>query len=173
MPNIKGLVLWEPWATLLVHGIKTVETRHWATPYRGPIAIIAGKHWTDDERAFCDDPEVAADLAKCGVTEPEKDFHFGCAVGIVDMVDCLPTSNHTYKTKRLEDKKRYWDLSDEDIAYGNFAPGRFGWVMSGGRWFAEPVPMRGTQGLFTIMDRPLITLLDKQEGHFWTRSLEP
>lgn len=38
---IPVLTLWQPWASLVAIGAKTIETRGWATPYRGPIAIHA------------------------------------------------------------------------------------------------------------------------------------
>lgn len=38
---MKALTLHQPWASLLAAGHKTIETRSWSTPYRGPIAIHA------------------------------------------------------------------------------------------------------------------------------------
>lgn len=35
------LTLWQPWASLIAFGVKTIETRGWPTAYRGPIAIHA------------------------------------------------------------------------------------------------------------------------------------
>lgn len=37
----KALSIRQPWATLLVHGIKTVEIRRWDTQFRGPVLIHA------------------------------------------------------------------------------------------------------------------------------------
>lgn len=37
------LTLHQPWASLIAVGVKTIETRSWSTPYRGPLAIHAGK----------------------------------------------------------------------------------------------------------------------------------
>jgi hypothetical protein len=39
---VKALTLHQPWATAIAEGIKTIETRSWATDYRGPLAIHAG-----------------------------------------------------------------------------------------------------------------------------------
>jgi hypothetical protein len=44
-----ALSLKQPWATLLVHGLKTIEVRSWATARRGRILIHAAR--TSDERA--------------------------------------------------------------------------------------------------------------------------
>ena len=39
---MKVLSLLQPWASLVVMGIKTVETRSWSTNYRGSLLIHAG-----------------------------------------------------------------------------------------------------------------------------------
>lgn len=39
---IPALSLWQPWASLIALGVKTIETRSWSTQYRGPLAIHAG-----------------------------------------------------------------------------------------------------------------------------------
>jgi hypothetical protein len=41
---VKALSLWQPWASLIPLGTKTIETRSWSTRYRGPLAIHAAKH---------------------------------------------------------------------------------------------------------------------------------
>lgn len=38
---MKAITLWQPWASLIALGAKTIETRSWQTSYRGPIAIHA------------------------------------------------------------------------------------------------------------------------------------
>lgn len=40
---MKALSLWQPWASLVAIGAKTIETRSWSTSYRGPLAIHAAK----------------------------------------------------------------------------------------------------------------------------------
>lgn len=35
---MKAQTLWQPWASLVAEGLKRVETRCWATKYRGPLA---------------------------------------------------------------------------------------------------------------------------------------
>lgn len=60
---MKALTLHQPYATLLAIGRKRIETRGWATTYRGPIAIHAGA------KAPADGFRIAADYAN--VTGPE------------------------------------------------------------------------------------------------------
>ncbi len=40
---MKALSLKEPWATLILKGKKTIETRKWKTNYRGRILLCASK----------------------------------------------------------------------------------------------------------------------------------
>ena len=34
--------------------------------------------------------------------------------------------------------------------YGNYAPGRYGWILADVRALAAPIPCRGAQGLFDV-----------------------
>lgn len=40
---MKALSIKQPFASLIAQGVKTVEVRSWATSYRGPILVCAGK----------------------------------------------------------------------------------------------------------------------------------
>lgn len=40
---MKCISLWQPWASLLVAGVKKIETRSWLTGYRGPLYISRSK----------------------------------------------------------------------------------------------------------------------------------
>lgn len=42
---MKAISLWQPWASLVAVGAKKIETRSWATKYRGSLAIHATKKW--------------------------------------------------------------------------------------------------------------------------------
>lgn len=51
---MKALTIRQPWASLIAHGVKTIETRSWSTEYRGPLAIHAGKHRPAHDEAVGD-----------------------------------------------------------------------------------------------------------------------
>lgn len=40
---MKAISLLQPWASLVVMGVKKIETRSWSTPYRGTILIHASQ----------------------------------------------------------------------------------------------------------------------------------
>ncbi len=62
--RIKALSIRQPWANLIVSGEKTIETRVWATPYRGPLLLLSSKK-----------PDISP---------------AGCAVAIAELVECRP-----------------------------------------------------------------------------------
>lgn len=53
---MNALTLMQPWATLVAIGAKRIETRSWATRYRGPSAIHAAR---TDGRSLKKDTERA------------------------------------------------------------------------------------------------------------------
>ena len=83
---MKTLSIRQPWAWLIVNGIKTVENRTWSTQYRGPLLIHASKtpDYTPDEyRNF-----RRGILAEYKIEMPET-LPVGGIVGRVDLVACL------------------------------------------------------------------------------------
>lgn len=87
---MKALSIRQPWAWLIVAGIKPVENRTWRTHYRGPLVIHAGKHPASEtieriERRF-------------GVSIPREQLQFGGIVGVVELVDVVTTSHSSFYT---------------------------------------------------------------------------
>lgn len=126
---MKALSLWQPWASLMAAGAKLHETRHWATNYRGPIAIHAAK--TRDV-AGAPDELCASVLGKYWTHELPR----GVVVAVGRLTHCRPAET-------VADH-----LTRADRAAGNFAHGRFAWRVEDLRALAEPIPLVGRQGLF-------------------------
>lgn len=81
------LSMHQPWASLLVKGIKRVEGRTWYTSHRGRLWIAAAaKKPTPQETA-----EVEAMYRHIYKKEPRfpKDYPTGCLLGCVNVTDCL------------------------------------------------------------------------------------
>lgn len=59
---MKAISIRQPWANLIAQGKKTIETRTWSTPYRGPLLIISSKMPAIEPagKALC-----VADLVNC------------------------------------------------------------------------------------------------------------
>jgi hypothetical protein len=78
METVYALSLKQPWATLLVHGLKTVEVRRWPTARRGRILIHAAR--IPDER-----PEAWAHVPP--ELEPEA-RQLGGILGAAELLAC-------------------------------------------------------------------------------------
>src|SRR5205823_6376958 len=70
----------QPWASLIVGGVKDVENRTWSTRYRGPVLIHASR--TVDKIS---DDELQS---RFGVRPPAA-LPRGGIVGIAEIVDCV------------------------------------------------------------------------------------
>lgn len=68
---MKAITICQPYADEIVRGLKVLENRTWATSYRGPVAIHAGR-----SRWYLD---PAADVS--GLT-------FGAVVALARLADC-------------------------------------------------------------------------------------
>lgn len=138
---MKLLSLWQPWATLWVHGEKLIETRSWGTDYRGRVAVHAGKHFTEEERHLCFTEPFKSALARCGYSHPGA-LPLGALLGYVTLTECrrmVPALEEAKKDARVTEKER---------AFGGWEAGRFAWVSAGERKLLErPIPFRGAQGL--------------------------
>src|SRR5437879_4072488 len=74
-----ALSLKQPWATLLVHGHKTIEVRNWPTPRRGPILIHAARVPDPRDEAWSMVPAELKEHARLG----------GGIIGSAELVDCI------------------------------------------------------------------------------------
>ncbi|WP_331281011.1 ASCH domain-containing protein [Brevibacillus thermoruber] len=81
---MKAITIHQPWATLIALGEKRFETRSWATKYRGPLAIHAGKKV---DRDACEAEPIRSVLAKHGYTA--DNLPTGVILAVGEMVDCL------------------------------------------------------------------------------------
>lgn len=131
---MKALTIWQPWASLVVWGEKKLETRGWATRYRGPLAIHAGLGDMTEELIACN-----RFYAEVFQVRP-KNLPHGVVLGIVNVLDCEPI-NHEFL------------ISSKEEAFGDYSAGRFAWELEVVEVFTAPVPAKGKQGLWE-WDRP-------------------
>ena len=156
---MKVLSILQPWASLIVLGHKKIETRSWNTKYRGEIYIHASsKHptpdfWTKEPYLT---PFVKHGLIKCetvsGGIEKIIAYHSFMPTGvIVGKVNLIETFKFTYP---LPDEYRPmcdadgWELTEKEIAFGDYSPGRYGWLLSNPVIFDKPIPAKGKLGIW-------------------------
>jgi hypothetical protein len=117
---VKALTLTQPWASLVMAGVKRIETRAGRTSYRGPLVIHAAN------RSASGKP-------------------LGAALGIVQLVDVVPIIGPTDWGNLPAD---YGTLTPLERELGDYSPGRYAWLLADPEPFPEPVPCRGSLGLW-------------------------
>jgi hypothetical protein len=152
---IKCLSLYQPWASLLAHGQKKIETRSWF--YRGPMpcimAIHAAKKWDAEISGLCRSEPFKSALLACGCRLPtpggfiDPGIPLGKVVGLARLIGCCRTDwlaeGRAEKSLALAGK-----ISDEERAFGDYNAGRYGWVFDAFHPLTEPIPLRGQQGVW-------------------------
>ena len=128
-----ALSVTQPWASAMALGLKRIETRSWSSGLRGPIAIHASKGF----------PLAAREFALCEAYpyikhEPEW-FSRGAIVAVGILTDVVAT----------ESLRPH--LTQQEEFFGDYGPGRFGWVFREIRAIA-PVPATGRLGIWTMPD---------------------
>lgn len=135
---MKALSLWQPWATLVVAGVKRWETRSWR--FSGPlpqrIAIHASGHGPRDLAGSSSQEPFRTALARLGLDG--RSLPTGCVLGVVTVSACLPTP----EVRDL--------LSPEELAMGDFGPGRWAWRLDGAAGLASPVRCKGALSLWDL-----------------------
>ncbi len=150
---MKAITLWQPWASLIALGHKTIETRSWETRYRGPLAIHASKRFARAEREMVEN-EWPFNLVLNTVELP-----LGYIVATATLRACMSLDGRERYSPVF---RQYMDECPYQHEFGNFARGRFAWLLDDVQPLAEPIPARGSQGLWDWEDisiaRPQLTL---------------
>jgi hypothetical protein len=166
---MRAISLWQPWASAVALGSKTIETRHWSTDYRGPIAIHAAKRLREGELIYyhsCWNWQGA--LRELGTRFGEftldKKLPFGAIVAVAYLIDCKPTEDFTLGEINAPRRPK-GETSDlynwTEAQMGNFDLGRFGWVLRNVKPLSDPIPFRGQQGFFQVPDDLLKTVIPR------------
>lgn len=114
-PHLPALGIRQPWAELILRGIKTIEVRSQDTARRGPIYVYSSKK-TDNRPAA----RLATEKFDLDLTA----LPTGVVVGVVTIADSRPT------------------CADDEIAScvpADILEGCFGWHLRGPLRFAKPL----------------------------------
>lgn len=130
--KVKAITLYQPWASLIMAGAKRFETRSWCTEYRGLLVIHAGKTLEVDTG----NRQFMTHLAAANIGDWRK-LPLGAALGVVNLVGC-------WRARSVIPH-----VSAQELAFGFFdGEDRKAWELRNPVAFAQPVPMRGQQGLW-------------------------
>lgn len=136
---MKCISVWQPFASLLVKGVKVVETRSWPAPRSiigQRIGIAATKVITSAQKAHWADPEFRAHYERLNMPDL-VDLPRGHLLGTVQI-----TASEVMTEELLA------DVTAEEQAYGHWALGNYAWFAADPVEFARPIAIRGKQGLY-------------------------
>lgn len=168
---MKALTIRQPWASLIAHGVKTIETRSWRTHYRGPLAIHAGAtpigtgalsigSWTN----ITGEPGARGQQAIAGGRPDDRIFcPLGAVVATARIVDCLPImlfddwgGRDAIVTESPQPGLWRYDAQATDITdqlpYGDFTPGRWAWLLDDVQPTTERCPACWGEGVVSCAD---------------------
>ena len=126
---MQALSLMQPWASLIVMGVKTIETRRWQTGHRGPLLIHASQRKAGAAVAM--EPPIARHIPYF------KRLPFGCIIGQVTLTDILLLQHlHLSRT----------DIANQSLelnAFGDDNGNWYAWLLEDAVSFDQPIPARG------------------------------
>lgn len=131
---MKAISLLQPWASLLIMGVKTIETRSWQTAYRGSLLIHASKGKKGNV------------LCKQGVLrEHIPDFTalpFGAIIGTATLQDIVPVEMLHLPVAAIAARTL------EEKAFGDDTRGRYAWLFTNPLPLEAPIYIGGSLGLW-------------------------
>jgi hypothetical protein len=150
---MKCITLTQPWASLIAIGAKRVETRSWATPHKGMLAIHAGKglgpvggkeglHSLCRRVPFCTalQPLIGTDVNL---------LPLGQIIAVVELVAC----RHTEELEPI--------LSEQERAFGDYSFGRWGWLLRNVRPLRTPISTRGALSLWEYDTAAIMAMVEQ------------
>jgi hypothetical protein len=134
--RVRFITLWQPWASLMALGLKVNETRSWSTTFRGHLGIHAGAKIPAEARELVQEEPFRRVFAEHGLTL--EALPRGAVVATVRVYDCVPTPAAA----------EGWKGSPDELAFGNYEPGRHAWLTHECRQLPKPIPVKGAMGLW-------------------------
>lgn len=141
---MRVISVWQPYASLLVHGHKLVETRGFPAPKAligQRIGIASTKIVRPEQRAAMKDPVFARYYFETNLPRDIEELPNGYLLGTVLLHSCEPITEEDLE-----------DVTEEEKLYGWWQEGRYAWRVREPESFDEPVPVRGAQGIWTLPD---------------------
>lgn len=137
--KMKVISIWQPFASLIVHNHKFIETRGWDAPKSligETIAIASTKIIRPEQKAYMRDPEFMKFYQETGLPGLEE-LPLGCVLGTVQL--------HSSDVMTEEDLE---EVTDEEQMFGDWEVGHYAWRLRHPRAFQYPVPCVGKQGIW-------------------------
>lgn len=135
---MKALTIKQPWAGLIISGMKNIENRTWKTDYRGKLLIHAGISYSKKNRKETEDficryiltKEEQKKLINDDGTIQHSCSKYGMIIGEVELVDCVKGHNSNWAEKDV------WN-----------------WVLASPIKYDTPIEAKGKLSLWTYEEK--------------------
>jgi hypothetical protein len=131
---MKTISLLQPWASLVIMGVKTIETRSWQTAYRGPLLIHASKGKKGS--VFCKQALFRKHIPAFTA------LPFGAIIGSVTLQDIVPVEMLHRPAAAIA------ACTLEEKAFGDDTRGRYAWLFTDPLPLETPIYLGGSLGLW-------------------------
>jgi hypothetical protein len=149
---VKAITIKQPYPSLIMAGIKTVETRTRDTKIRGRILIHSAAVFHRFSWHFFNEDEQKHILPLFEKCDEHPAICYGALplgviLGSVEIVDTMPAGVYTerYGSKgtltEMEMHQREWAL-------GDLSTDRWAWILANPEPWPEPAPFKGKQGFW-------------------------
>ena len=155
---MKVISILQPWASLIIEGHKKIETRSWNTKYRGELLIHASKAWGKRQFMLNQEPFFKEFYDKLepltgGIYTGLPGIPLGAIIGKVNLVSTIETEELWSNQSIGDGCYNEWTIHEEfggskELAFGDYSPNRFGWLLSDPIIFEKPIPAKGKLGLW-------------------------
>lgn len=165
---MKAITLWEPWASLVRMLEKGIETRSWKAPDKligQRIAIHTAMKMPSFVKA-----SLRGFAELLGVKEYTGSWlyylehgvgPFGKVVATCTLKACykirctrpVKRNGVTVLTAFLEAGDRLIEISGNELAFGDYSPGRYAWILDDIRPLDKPIPAKGRQKIWEWDER--------------------
>lgn len=152
-PPVKAITLWQPWASLIAAGVKTIETRSWRAPSAligERIAIHAAAKRPDEGEEYGTGWWWTWDSFGPGViieqrTGRQAAAPLGAVVATAVLTECAQVTGGTDCAGRPWLAGGPFSVDLDQLPFGDYTPGRWAWLLDDIEPLTEPIPAKGAQ----------------------------
>lgn len=103
---MKAISVKQPWASLIVHGIKDIENRTWNTNFRGKVFIHASAKDAGALYELLNEKQIEA-MNNHWTNSPYPLRPLSAIIGEVEIIDCVINHQSIWAEKTIQNTKNY------------------------------------------------------------------
>lgn len=151
---MKAITVKQPWASLIVEGIKDIENRTWPTKFRGRVLIHAASKSWDWDRFI----NYMTSMGALGVFTAKwtrkwlSNLTTGAIIGSVEIVDCVIDNQSVWA------EKSYFNVTSNPLPLEEENEPDYivyNWIIANPIKFDKPIPAKGKLSFWDFADEQL------------------